>query len=138
MPRVDLSDARNYDDDRFAANGVFRSERAKVVYACFEPGQFIPVHAPASDVVVDVRTGRGLVREGETDHRVAPGDVVIVEADTRRGVLADEGEQLEALLFVAPPPTDEEHDPVRRGLRTGEFEPAAAGAADGAADPEAE
>jgi quercetin dioxygenase-like cupin family protein len=127
MPRIDIADARTYDEDAFSATGVFRTERAKVVYACFEPGQFIPVHAPDSDVVVDVRSGRGLVREAETDHRVEPGDVVAIEAGTRRGVLADEGERLEALLVTAPPPTDAEHDPVRRGLRRGEFRPPLSG-----------
>ena len=51
-------------------------------------------------------------------------DAVAIDAGTRRGILADEGERLEALLVTAPPPTDAEHDPVRRGLRTDEFEPA--------------
>ncbi|MFD1600049.1 cupin domain-containing protein [Halobellus rarus] len=128
MPRIDIEDARAYEDDGFSANGVFRSERSKVVYACFEPGQFIPVHAPESDVVVDVRSGSGLVREGEAEHRVEPGDVVAVEAGTRRGILADDGERLEALLVTAPPPTDAEHDPVRRGLKNDEFEPRPSGA----------
>jgi len=133
MPRIDTDAACGYDDERFAANDVFRTDDAKVVYACFEPGQFIPVHAPDSDVVVTVRRGRGLVREGETDHRVEPGDAVAVEAGTRRGILADEGERLAALLVTAPPPTDAEHDPVRRGLRADEFEPELGDAAD---DPE--
>jgi quercetin dioxygenase-like cupin family protein len=134
MPRIDTDAAREYDDG-FGANGVFRTDDAKVVYACFEPGQFIPVHAPDSDVVVTVRRGRGLVREGETDHRVEPGDAVAIESGTRRGIKADSGERLEALLVTAPPPTDAEHDPVRRGLRNDEFEPeleqAAADTADG-------
>jgi quercetin dioxygenase-like cupin family protein len=133
MPRIDTDAARAYDDEGFAANGVFGTDDAKVVYACFEPGQFIPVHAPDSDVVVTVRRGRGLVREGDTEHRVEPGDAVAIEAGTRRGVRADEGERLAALLVTAPPPTDAEHDPVRRGLRNGEFEPELEPAAD--ADP---
>jgi quercetin dioxygenase-like cupin family protein len=127
MPRIDTDAAREYEDEGFGANGVFETDDAKVVYACFEPGQFVPVHAPDSDVVVIVRQGRGLVREGATGHRIEPGDAVAIEAGTRRGILADEGERLEALLVTAPPPTDAEHDPVRRGLRTDEFEPALEG-----------
>ncbi len=137
MPRIDTDDAREYDDGSFAANGVFSTDDAKVVYACFEPGQFIPVHAPDSDVIVTVRRGRGLVREGSTDHRVEPGDAVAIEAGTRRGIRADEGDRLEALLVTAPPPTHAEHDPVRRGLQNDEFEPELPGSdtEDAAADP---
>ncbi|UVE52328.1 cupin (plasmid) [Haloferax larsenii] len=125
MPRIDFDAERVYDDDRFSAQAGFRSERVKVICGFFEPGQFIPVHAPSSDLVVDVRSGTGIVREGETDHRVESGDVITVPADTKRGIKADDDSRLEALLVTAPPPTDEEHDPVRRGLATGEFEPMA-------------
>ena len=123
MPAIDFDAQRAYDDEGFAAHGVFRSDRAKVVCGFFEPGQFIPVHAPDSDVVVSIRSGTGRVREGQTDHRVEPGDIVVVAAGTPRGIEADDDARLEALLVTAPPPTDAEHDPVRRGLRQGEFDP---------------
>lgn len=123
MPQIDVEAATEYRDARFAANEAFRSESAKAVLACFDPGQFIPVHAPDSDVIVNVRAGHGTVREGGTAHAVGPGDVVAIEAATRRGIHADEGERLEALLVTAPPPTDAEHGPVRRGLQNGTFEP---------------
>ncbi|WP_254547015.1 cupin domain-containing protein [Halomarina pelagica] len=118
---------RGYDEDRFAARTVFESDRMKVVLGYFEPGQFIPVHAPASDVAVVVRSGSGVVREGSDEHAVGPDDVVVVEAGTERGIRADEGDGLEAALVTAPPPTDAEHDPVREGIRRGEFDPLAAG-----------
>lgn len=123
MTATDFGAVREYDDDRFSAVEVFRSERMKVVCGYFEPGQFIPVHAPASDVAVHVQSGTGVVRDGDTKRAVEPGDVVVVEADTTRGVKADEDGRLEALLVTAPPPTDAEHDPVRRGLKKGEFDP---------------
>lgn len=123
VPATSLDAERTYDEERFSTSGVFRSDRAKVVCGYFEPGQFIPVHAPESDVVVTVQSGTGTVREGDTDHAVAPGDVVVVEAGTERGVKADEGERLEAVLVTAPPLTDAEHDPVREGIRRGEFDP---------------
>nr|WP_244605335.1 hypothetical protein [Halorhabdus rudnickae] len=46
-----------------------------------------------------------------------------MEADTDRGIKADDDSRLEALLVTAPPPTDAEHEPVREGLRTGTFDP---------------
>jgi len=123
MTATDFDAARAYDDDQFSAVEVFRSDRMKVVCGYFEPGQFIPVHAPASDVAIHVQSGTGVVRDGDTERTVESGDVVVVEADTDRGVKADEDGRLEALLVTAPPPTDAEHDPVRRGLKQNEFDP---------------
>lgn len=123
MTVVDFDAERTYDDEKFSTVEVFRSERVKVVCGYFEPGQFIPVHAPSSDVVIDVRSGTGLVCDGDAEHHVESGDVVTVEADTDRGIKADADSRLEALLITAPPPTDAEHEPVRRGLRTDEFDP---------------
>jgi quercetin dioxygenase-like cupin family protein len=114
---------RSYDGDQFTAVTVAETDGMKVVCGYFESGEFIPVHAPASDVAVHVQSGTGLVRDGDDDHHVGPGDVVVVEANTARGVRADPDSRLEALLVTAPPPTDAEHDPVRAGLRDDEFDP---------------
>jgi len=123
MPATDFDAKREYDADSFTAREAFRSDQLKAVCGYFEPGQFIPVHAPDSDVVVHVRSGTGVVREGDIDHAVAPGDVVSVPAGVDRGVKADDGGRLEALLVTAPPPTDAEHEPVREGLCRGVFDP---------------
>jgi len=123
MPAIDFDTERAYDDERFSAQEVFRTDRSKVVCGYFEPGQFIPVHAPGSDVVISVREGTGIVRDGEDTHRVEPGDIVVIEAETARGIRADEDQRLEALLVTAPPPSDAEHEPVRKGVQFGEFDP---------------
>lgn len=123
MVTTDFESERRYEDESFSARTVHRSDRMKVVLGYFEPGQFIPVHAPGSDVAITIRTGRGTVRDGDEDREVAPGDVVVVPADERRGVRAGD-ERLEAMLVTSPPPTDAEHEPVRRGLKRGEFVPA--------------
>ncbi|USZ67229.1 cupin domain-containing protein [Halorussus salilacus] len=123
MVATDFDAEREYDDERFSARPVFRSDRMKVVLGYFEPGQFIPVHAPDSDVAITVRRGTGVVRDGDDEHAVEPDDVVVVPAGEDRGVRADPGERLEATLVTAPPPTDAEHDPVREGLKRGEFDP---------------
>ncbi|MCQ4332967.1 cupin [Natronomonas sp. F2-12] len=123
MPVTDFDAERAYADERFSTSPVFESDRVKVICGYFEPGQFIPVHAPASDLVVDVQSGTGTVREGGTERSIEPGDVVVVAAGTERGIKADDGTWLELLLVTAPPPTDEEHGPVREGLKRGEFDP---------------
>lgn len=123
MTATDFDEQRAYDEGQFTAVEVFSSERMKVVCGYFEPGQFIPVHAPASDVTIAIQSGTGVVRDGDHSHHVEPGDVVVVEADTARGIKADEESRLETLLITAPPPTDAEHEPVREGLRRGQFDP---------------
>jgi quercetin dioxygenase-like cupin family protein len=122
MVATDFDTERAYDDERFSTSELFDNDRLKVICGYFEPGQFIPVHAPASDLVLTVQSGTGTVREGETDRSIEPGDVVVVEAETARGVVADGDTRLEVLLVTAPPPTDAEHDPVRKGLQRGEFD----------------
>jgi len=124
MVATSLDTERTYDDAQFTAETIHRSDRQKVVLGYFEPGQFIPVHAPDSDVAITVISGHGRVRDGEEEHTVGPGDVVAVPAGEDRGVQATAEGRLEATLVTAPPPTDTEHDPVRRGLKRGEFDPA--------------
>lgn len=114
---------RAYDDQRFTARTIFESTRMKVVLGYFAPGQFIPVHAPESDVAIAVQSGTAVVRDGNEEHTVKPDDVVVVDAGTERGIRANETERMEALLVTAPPPTDEEHDPVRTGIRENTFDP---------------
>lgn len=123
MTATSIDAERSYDDARFSAVEVVRTDRQKTVCGYFEPGQFIPVHAPDSDVVITVLSGSGIVRESDTDHRVESGSVVAVEAGTDRGIKADEDGRLEAMLVTAPPPTNAEHEPVRRGLKHDAFEP---------------
>ncbi|WP_226042933.1 cupin domain-containing protein [Natrinema sp. DC36] len=126
MTATNFDAERAYDDRKFNAVEVFKSERMKVVCGYFEPGQFIPVHAPSSDVAIHVHSGTGLVRGGDDEHAIEPGDVVVVEAGTDRGIKADEDSRLEAFLVTAPPPTDAEHDPVREGIKREKFDPRSA------------
>jgi quercetin dioxygenase-like cupin family protein len=122
MPATTVDDEREYSEAKFTAREVFRSDHSKVVCGYFEPGQFIPVHAPDSDVTVVVQSGRGIVRDGEQTHQIAPGSVVTVPAGQNRGVRA-EAERLEAVLVTAPPPSDADHELVRQGIKRDEFEP---------------
>lgn len=123
MVYTSFDSERTYDEERFTARTVFESSRMKVVMGYFASGQFIPVHAPKSDVTIAVQSGTAVVRDGSEEHDVVPGDVVVVKAGTERGIRAGESERMEALLVTAPPPTDEEHDPVRRGIREDTFDP---------------
>ncbi|MBX0347968.1 MULTISPECIES: cupin domain-containing protein [Haloarcula] len=122
MVTTSIDAEREYVDDGFSAQTIHETERQKVVLGYFEPGQFIPVHAPDSDVAITVLSGEGTIRDGDEERSVSAGDVVAVPAGADRGIRADSG-RLEATLVTAPPPTDAEHEPVRRGLKRGEFDP---------------
>jgi quercetin dioxygenase-like cupin family protein len=122
MPATDFDAERTYSNDQFTTRTVFENGRLKVVLGYFASEQFIPVHAPDSDVTIAVQSGTGIVCEDTTEHAVEPGDVVVVEAGVDQGVKADDA-QLEALLVTAPPPSDTEYGPVREGIRRGEFDP---------------
>lgn len=121
MVATDFDSEREFDDDRFHAHVLHESDVQKVVMGNFRPGQFIPVHAPDSQVAITVHEGEGIVREGETDHHVEPGSVVVVPAGENRGIRAET--ELQATLVTAPPPGEKAHEPVRRGLTQGAFEP---------------
>lgn len=121
MPATDFATERAYEADAFSAHVLARTDRQQVVLGYFEPDQFIPVHAPDSDLAVTVHQGEGVVVEGDAEHPVEAGSVVVVEAGVDRGVRAET--RLEATLVTAPPPTDAEHEPVREGLRRGVFRP---------------
>ncbi|MFB6281889.1 MAG: cupin domain-containing protein [Haloferacaceae archaeon] len=121
MTATDFAAERGYDDDAFRTRVLARTDRQQVVLGYFEPDQFIPVHAPDSDLAVTVHRGEGVVVEGGDEHPVDPGSVVAVEAGVERGIRADT--RLEATLVTAPPPTDAEHEPVREGLARGVFRP---------------
>lgn len=67
MTATDFDAARSDDDEAFSAVEVARTDRTQVACGYFEPRQFIPVHAPSSDVVVRVRSGTGVVRDGDDE-----------------------------------------------------------------------
>jgi quercetin dioxygenase-like cupin family protein len=121
MPVTNFDAERAYDDETVAAHKMFRTDDLQVVRGYFEPGQFIPPRASSSSPCSPAPASSA---RGETNHRVEAGDVVTLLADVDRGIRADDDSRLEALLVTAPPSTDAEHEPVRNGLRRGEFVPA--------------
>ena len=122
MPETSFDKEREYDKEKFNPRAFHIDDVQKTVLGYFEPGQFIPVHAPDSTLTVVMHEGGGIVRDGDDEHKVEAGNVVVVPAGNERGVRAgDEG--IEAALVVSPPPTEADHEKVREGLRKGVFEP---------------
>lgn len=108
-----------YRPDRFAPQVLAQTAHMKVVYACFEPGQFIPVHAPGIDLVLLVTEGRGICQVGAEERPVEAGDLVWIPAGEKRGVRAET--RMTVLHVVAPPPGEADHSDVQAGIARGNW-----------------
>ena len=85
-----------------------------------EDDEFVPEHLPEPGEFL--RGNEMLVGDDRERRRHLRDEKAREQAEADRD--DQEGdERLAAVLVTAPPPTDAEHDPVRRGLREGTFEP---------------
>jgi len=113
----------HYDDvgrfapEAFTATPVGRGEHLQAMVVCFEPGQFIPVHAPRLDLALVVLEGEGeLAMDGRTVP-LAPGAVAFIPGGGTRGIRATT--RLKAFQVVGPPPMPGDHEGVQAGLAKG-------------------
>ena len=106
-----------YRPERFNPLVLAGNQRAKVILACFEPGQFIPVHRPGVDLTLLVLEGEGQIVAGERETAVGPGALAFVPAGETRGIRAET--RLVILHVVTPPPTEADHVEVMAGLQRG-------------------
>ncbi len=109
--------AAGFRPERFTPVVIAETERVKVILACFEPGQFIPVHRPGVDLVGVVLEGEGDLIAGGEESRITAGSVFVVPAGEARGIRATS--RLVVLHTVSPPPGPADHDQVRAGLERG-------------------
>ncbi|MCC7165260.1 MAG: cupin [Anaerolineae bacterium] len=91
--------------------------RVKVIQACFEPGQFIPVHQPGVDLTLVVLEGSGTLVADDRELHIVPGALAFIPAGESRGIKADT--RLVVLHVVTPPPSDADHAQVVAGLQKG-------------------
>jgi quercetin dioxygenase-like cupin family protein len=110
-------EAVTFRPERFNPLVLAENERVKVILACFEPGQFIPVHRPGVDLTLVVLEGEGQIVAGEHETALGPGATAFVSAGEARGIRAET--QLVILHVVTPPPTEADHTEVMAGLRRG-------------------
>lgn len=106
--------------DKFNPVKVAGNERVRVIQACFEPGQFIPVHQPGVDLTLVVLEGTGRLHAGGTEHPLMPGALAFIPAGEARGIRADT--RLVLMHVVTPPPTDADHVQVAAGLKKGAWQ----------------
>lgn len=109
-----------FKPDRFNPVVLAETDRSKVVLACFEAGQFIPVHSPNVDVMLLVLEGEGTLVAGNDKQKVRPGALAFAAAGEKRGVHADT--RMVLLHVVSPRPTQNDHLEVMSKLQRGVWE----------------
>ncbi len=103
--------------DKFNPVLIAENERVRVIEACFEPGEFIPVHQPTVDLTLVVLKGTGtLIADGQ-EHPLAPGTLAFIPGGESRGIRAET--RLVLLHVVTPPPNEADHIQVASGLQRG-------------------
>jgi len=110
-------DAVKFRPERFNPVPLSGNERVKVILACFEAGQFIPVHRPGVDLTLVVLEGEGVLIAGDREERITPGILSFIPSGEARGIKADT--RMVALNVVSPPPTDADHVEVMSKLQRG-------------------
>lgn len=111
--------AAAFRPEKFNPVVIAENERVKVIEACFEPGQFIPVHSPGVDLTLVVLEGTGALISDGQERRIGPGALAFIPAGTSRGIKAET--RLVLLHVVTPPPNDADHVQVADGLKRGEW-----------------
>lgn len=110
---------QDFQPQKFNPVVVAENERVKVILACFEPGQFIPVHQPGVDLTVAVVEGSGTIHADGKEQAIGPGTLAFIPAGQARGIKATT--RLVLLHVVSPPPTDTDHVQVMAGLKRGNW-----------------
>lgn len=103
--------------EAFTATPIGRGRHLQAMVVCFEAGQYIPVHAPRLDLALVVLEGEGELAMDEGTVTLAPGSVAFIPGGGARGIRAKT--RLTAFQVVSPPPSAQDHDGVREGLRKG-------------------
>ena len=107
-------DVAECSDTRFTAVALAEGSHVRALLVCFEPGQHIPVHAPAVDLAVVVLEGSGTLECGGEVVALAAGSMAFVPAGESRGIRATD--RMVTFQVVGPLPTLADHVAVEAGL----------------------
>jgi mannose-6-phosphate isomerase-like protein (cupin superfamily) len=91
--------------DKMGKADLLGSERLFAGLNCFEPGQEHALHTHAGqDKLYYVVEGQGIVRVGEVETSIGPGDLVLARADEPHALRNPGSERLIVMAIMAPPP----------------------------------
>jgi len=81
MEIIDLMRACEFSPTHHVQKFLAESPHSSVSIACWEAGQISPIHShPDADEIYYVLEGKGLFRDGRTEHHVGPGLTVYFRA----------------------------------------------------------
>ncbi|MBB5254314.1 DUF2249 domain-containing protein [Sulfurisphaera ohwakuensis] len=103
--------------DTFTPIPVLRKDEYGVILVFFKAGQYIPIHAPDSDLIFYVLQGKGTAYVDNKEVEVREGSIIIVPRGVKRGIKAET--YMEALHIVIPSPSAEDHEKVMKAAREG-------------------
>ena len=103
--------------DTFTPIPVLRKDEYGVILVFFKAGQYIPIHAPDSDLIFYVLQGKGTAYVDNKEVEIREGSIIIVPRGVKRGIKAET--YMEALHIVIPSPSAEDHEKVMKAAREG-------------------
>ena len=86
--------------------GAARSDQMRVFFVRFEPGGRHLVHTHRFDQAMYILGGKGILATESAEHRVYPGDVIVVPVGEPHWHGATEDTAMAHLAFDIPPTTD--------------------------------
>ncbi|MCY0861276.1 MAG: DUF2249 domain-containing protein [Metallosphaera prunae] len=105
--------------ETFTPVPVIRKDEYGAILVFFKPGQYIPIHAPDSDLIFYVIEGKGKAQIGDNQVEIDKGSILVVPKGVKRGITAET--YMEALHVVVPAPSPVDHEKVMeaaaRGIR---------------------
>ncbi|MCI3923121.1 cupin domain-containing protein [Paenibacillus sp. TRM 82003] len=102
-----ITDAMEYQQERFTKRILFQERNSVMFVLNFVPGQQLPVHThPGAEVYLTVLTGGGTLTIDDQDYAVAKGDAIYCEGEKRFSFAndGDENVSLSVLLTKVPSP----------------------------------
>ena len=91
--------------DKMGKADLLRTERLFAGLNCFEPGQEHALHTHAGqDKLYYVVEGQGIVRVGDVETSIGPGDLVLARADEPHALRNPGPGRLIVMAVMAPPP----------------------------------
>ncbi|MEM4086755.1 MAG: DUF2249 domain-containing protein [Saccharolobus sp.] len=103
--------------ETFTPIPVIRKDEYGAILVFFKAGQYIPIHAPKSDLIFYVIEGKGKAQIGDNEVNIEKGSIIVVPKGVKRGIIAET--YMEALHIVVPAPSHEDHEKVMEAAAKG-------------------